>query len=519
MADRPIEPGKYDPKQTPERNASVDSTAIVDKYKTDGAEAAYQALQKELDPQQLAQRGVTDQQRTAYQTKLVEQLQTAGVLPEISIAAVKDRAGKPADQGGSDLQTNNQYDINKIRAARDSATNPVDKALYTAFSDKYNDLRNENRNGRAYAPINDAALTRHMDKTNAAARETAQNEQFKKDVSVLATRPEVFDAIDKAGTETRNRAGVVPEKTDGKITEENIAAFDKKWNDPNETERKKFRDGFGTQEQQDQVDRAVKALKGGLEQDRLVNNGMVEGRWNPFNENGITKDTLTAGLGGPEAVAKYKQQENTRPDGTVRPEVAPAQNFADSKLNRGEGPWHVANQMMKGQEGQFQDPAKAQRDLTKALQSSFTDRQGAEQLANGGRDKVREEIRKSGNTELLNWFDKRYPKPEGPEKPVVKPEPTAAADFSSTKLRDKNDGPRAIAGRMTQGQEQFFTDPAKATRDLAKAIGVESGIHNSKQGAEQVTKENYDNVIKSIQATNNAELLAWFQKRYPKPKA
>ncbi|MBX9947775.1 MAG: hypothetical protein K2Y39_01300 [Candidatus Obscuribacterales bacterium] len=515
MADRPIEPGKYDPKQTPERNATVDSTAIIDKYKTDGAEAAYQAMQKELDPQQLAQRGVTEQQRTEYQTKLVEQLQKSGVLPEISIAAVKDRAGKPADQGGTDLQTGNRYDINKVRAARDAATNPVDRALYTAFADKYDDLRNGNR----YAPVNDATLTSHMDRTNAAARAKAQDDQFKKDISVLATRPEVFDAIDKAGTESRNRAGVTPEKTDGKITDENIAAFDKKWNDPDETARKKFRETFGTQEQQDQVDRAVKALRGGLEQNNLTNNNMVEGRYNPFVTNGITKDTLTAGLGGPEAVAKYKQQENTRPDGTVRPEVAAAQNFADSKLNRGEGPWHVANQMMKGQEGSFQDPAKAQRDLTKALQASFTDRQGAEQLANGGRDKVREEIRKSGNTELLNWFDKRYPKPEGPEKPVVKPEPTAVSDFSGTVLKDKNDGPRAIAGRMTQGQEQFFQDPAKATKDLARAIGTEFGIHNSKQGAPQVTKENYDNVVEAIKKTQNAELLAWFQKRYPKPKA
>ncbi len=510
MADTPIEPGKYDAKQSPGRNAGVDSTAIVDEFKTKGADAAYQALQKELDPQQLSQRGISEAQRTEYQTKLVDQLKTAGILPELSIAAAKDRSGKPTTEGGVDLQTNKQYDLNKIRTARDTATNPVDKALYSAFADKYTDLRNETRNGRAYGAVNDAVLQQHLDKTAAAGK----NEQFKKDVSVLATRPEVFDAIDRAGTESRNRAGVTPEKTDGKITQENIDAFDKKWNNPDQTERDKYRAGFGTTEQQAQVDKAVKALKAGLEQPGLVDNGMVDGRYNPFVTNGITKDTLTAGLGGPEAVAKFKAEQNKLPNGTDRPVVAPAENYADSKLQRGQGPWHVANKMLTGQEGQFQDPAKAQRDLTKALQTTFTDRQGAEQLGEGRRDKVREEIRKGGNTELLNWFDKRYPQRAG-EAPPAGPQVEKAADFSASRIVS-GQGSDAISRKLVEGQS--LDDGARKALQRIVADKSVTGVDlgSAKAGTEVINATNLENVRKAVEAANNPQLKEWFNKRYPK---
>ncbi len=510
MADRPIEPGKYDPKQTPERNATADSATIVEEFKTKGADAAYQAMQRELDPQQLSQRGVTEQQRTEYQTQLVDQLKKANILPELSIAAARDRSGKPADKGGADLQTNNQYDLAKIRAARDNATNPVDKALYSTFADKYTDLRNETRNGRSYGAVNDAVLQRHLEKTTAAAK----NETFKKDVSVLATRPEVFDAIDRAGTAGRNRAGATPEKTDGKITQENIEAFDKQWNNTDEAARKTFRNGFGTQEQQDQVDRAVKALKGGLEQPGLTDNNMVEGRWNPFNANGITKDSLTAGLGGPDAVAKYKAAENKLPNGADRPTVAAAENYTDSRLQRGQGPWHVANQMLKGQEGQFQDPARAQGDLTKALQTTFKDKQGAEQLGEGRRDKVREEIRKGGNTELLNWFDKRFPQRPADAAPTT-PQVQRAADYSASRIVN-GQGSDAISRKLVEGQN-LDEGARKVLQGIVgnKAI-TKVDLGSARTGTEVINPTNLEDVRKAVEAAKNTQLTEWFNKRYPK---
>jgi hypothetical protein len=119
------------------------------------------------------------------------------------------------------------------------------------------------------------------------------------------------------------------------------------------------------------------------------------------------------------------------------------------------------------------------------------------------------------NNDLSRWFAARYP--EAMEsKSHARADVDQLSDFSNTRLRGPKDGPRGVASRMIHGQEQFFSDPHKAVADLSKAIGLKAGIHNHKQGAEQVTAKNIDRVIANIEKTGNEELLDWFKRRYPK---
>ena len=91
-------------------------------------------------------------------------------------------------------------------------------------------------------------------------------------------------------------------------------------------------------------------------------------------------------------------------------------------------------------------------------------------------------------------------------------------NYDNTKLLSKNDGPNGIARRMLSGQEKFFKDEPggvdKAVADLTKAIGPNSGNYNDR-AVNQITPENRDKVIQSINETGNARLRDWFVSRYP----
>lgn len=95
---------------------------------------------------------------------------------------------------------------------------------------------------------------------------------------------------------------------------------------------------------------------------------------------------------------------------------------------------------------------------------------------------------------------------------------TSLSNYDNTKLLGKNDGPNSVARRMLAGQEKFFKDEPggveKAIADLTKAIGPASGNYTDR-AVNQVTPENRDKVIQSINETGNGKLRDWFVSRYP----
>ena len=101
-------------------------------------------------------------------------------------------------------------------------------------------------------------------------------------------------------------------------------------------------------------------------------------------------------------------------------------------------------------------------------------------------------------------------------KPI--PDVTSLSNYDNTKLLGKNDGPNSVARRMLAGQEKFFKDEPggveKAIADLTKAIGPASGNYTDR-AVNQVTPENRDKVIQSINETGNGKLRDWFVSRYP----
>ena len=110
----------------------------------------------------------------------------------------------------------------------------------------------------------------------------------------------------------------------------------------------------------------------------------------------------------------------------------------------------------------------------------------------------------------------RLPAVTAGEKPL--PGVTTLPNYDNTKLGYR-EGPSQVTERMLNGQDEFFKDAPggmeKARRDLTEAMGVKNKIFNDKQGANQVTPENRDQIIKTNEATGNTRLRDWFVSRYP----
>lgn len=503
MADQPIEQGKYDAKQTPERNAASDAAAVKTTFENEGAEKAYASLQRELDPKALQASGATPEQQKAYQEALVKELQAAKVLPELSIA--HGIANK------KDLMSGGRLDGDKVYDAQVAAKNPVDRALVTELGNKYNELKG--------VPLYESTMRGQLDTHAAAAKERAAENQKRTDdrnqLGGLLTHPKAFDAM--AGK-------------DGQITEQDAKDFRAKWRQPGDAGNK-FRESIGgpTPEGQDAVRKLNDKVLAAFNDDRNDDNkkGAVihDATWPTSNY--MDKASLAKGMGykdAAEAVTKLptdtaaKQPIKEAPlkddKVVVTPPVvdgkpATALDLSNTALKRGEGPWHVAGQMMAGSE--FKDPAKVRGDLKDAIRTVFNDKEKAQQITPENLSKVRESVNKSGNEELKSWFEAKYPKTAEKAAAVVAPPAEAkvepAKDFGSTKL-GKEEGSYHVARRMAEGQN--LSD--NATKALQKVI---AGGFTDKQGAEQITAANLEQVRERVAQTKDAELVAWFAKRYP----
>ncbi len=373
--------GRYDRSVTPEVNAKDDATAISSDLTSGRADEALKRFQQETS--QVGLRGAVPEQQTAYMTALTEQLTRDGVLPALQIAAVQK-------EGDAVKKPNGEIDLTKIneRAAALKDKDPVASMLLSGYAREQEALRRAGSGS-----ITDAGLRMQLDRQVDSARELARDKQVRDAVSPLVSNPKLFDAM----------AGLGRGEKDGRIEQRDLDAFKAKWGDGTKPEHQQFRAQFGTQDQQNRID---KFLKDNPKVDTPENRrlGLIESNW--YHDNAFTRPTLTKGLGGEEAVRRIQAQTEQRPNGTIAREVAPASPEA-STLRSGEGPHQLSRRILQGSE--FADPAKAQRDLQTALGRNFIDKAGTDQLAGENRDKVREDIRKSNNTELLNWFDKRYP--------------------------------------------------------------------------------------------------------------
>ncbi|MBC7999472.1 MAG: hypothetical protein IAF58_16085 [Leptolyngbya sp.] len=500
MADQPVPPPTYDA----QKDAKGDAAAIKTVFDNEGAEKAYGRLQQELDPKTLAASGATtaDQQRQ-YQETMTAQLKESGVLPELSIAH--------AMANKKDLIVGGRVDGDKVYDAQVNAKNPVDRALVTELGDKYNKLKDSG------SSLYESSLKTQLDTNTQAAKERAAGLQKqtddRKNLGGLFSNPKAFDAM--AGN-------------DGQITENDAKAFREKFRQPG-TAGDQFRESVGgpTREGQDSVRKlnedVLKAFKDGRNDDNKKGAVIHDATWPSSNY--MDRASLAKGMGykdAAEATAKLPTDTAAKPpvtgkekdDRLVPPVVvdtkpATALDLSNTALKRGEGPWHVAGQMMGGEK--FNDPGKARDDLKNAIRTVFNDKEKAQQITPENLGKVRESVNKSGNDELKTWFENKYPKTA--EKAAVAVAPPAevrvepAKDYGATKL-GKEEGSYHVARRMTEGQN--LSD--NATKALQKVI---AGGFTDKQGAEQITAANLEDVRKKVEAAQVPELTTWFNKRYP----
>ncbi len=378
---------RYDRTATPVVNAKDDARAIEQDITRGDASAALTRFQLETGDRGL--QGASQQQRTEYMSALNDQLTRDGVLPALQIAAVQR-------EGAAVKKPNGEIDLAKIneRAAALRETNPTASMLLSGYAREQEALRRPGSGA-----LTDGYLSMQLDRQLGASRDAIRDNRAREAVSPLVTNPQLFDAIAGRG---RNGAN------DKRIEQADLDKFRSDWGFGVPPERltdsqRALRSQFGTQEQQNKID---KFLKDNPTVDNAQNRsaGLIERNW--IDNNAFTRETLTRGLGGEEAVRRLQTEAAQRPNGTPPREVTAATPEA-STLRDGEGPSQVTRRILQGSE--FADPAKAQRDLQGAIGRNFIDRSGADQLGGENRAKVREDIRKGGNTELLNWFDKRYP--------------------------------------------------------------------------------------------------------------
>lgn len=467
---------RYDRSVTAQVNAKDDAGAISADLTAGRSEEALKRFQQETSDRGLL--GASQQQRTEYMSALTDQLTRDGVLPALQIAAVQ-REGDAVKKPGGEI------DLAKIneRAAALKDKDPIASMLLSGYAREQQALQRAGAGG-----ITDAGLQMQLDRQVGSARELARDKQVRDGVSPLVSDPKLFDAM----------AGLGRGVKDGRIEQKDMDAFRAQWGDGTKPEHKAFRAQFGTQEQQNRID---KFLKDNPKVDTPENRrlGLIES--NLWTDNAFTKQTLTKGLGGEQAVQRIQQQSEQRPNGTVPREVAPA-SPETSTLRAGEGPHQIAKRMLQG--GEFADPAKAQRDLQAALGRNFIDKAGTNQLDGANRDKIREDIRKSDNTELLKWFDRRYPgkdetaRPEAPAAMNQDAKDKQGRDavsplVSDPKLFDAMAGlGRGVKdGRIEQKDlDAFRTQWGDGTKPEHKAFRAQFGTQEQQNRIDKFLKDN-----------------------------
>ncbi len=522
--------GRYDATKTVKENVDADFRRVKDAYDKDGAAAGNEKLVSET--QGTALTGASAEQQRQYQEEMAKQLKAAGILPEISVAAVLKNPG--------DVIKGNAVDETALGRAQFNAKDPLQAAVLREFGDKYKQMKDQNNADAAQAaamgggyyagdmPVTKAQLERTLaDSKTTATERTAQQDkqkQDKVDLSELVTNPKLFNALaDK----------------EGKIYKGSVDEFNKKFYAPG-TEGEQFRAQFGDKAAQERAAATAEALKKKFDDPKnqddkpgsvLKENSAGVLPWNWFNKGDyMTKDTLAKGLGytkpdgSPDVDAMNKKLPTdiavqTKPRADV-PSVTDYNNTAQS---RGDGPYQVAQRMLGGDQAKFfKNPAEAQAIMTDVLRQPDIwkqDKQGVPKVSAENRDaiaaaikereaKVAKDSGKPENNDLSSWFASRYPKLE---KPAAAPVDMSAVkpDTNMEKGRiGKGDGPIKIAERMSAGE------PLDAAAKTALRQAIKIGEYDDRQGA--LTDKSIEAIRKNIDAGTNEQLKQWFAKRYPK---
>lgn len=514
--------GRYDTTKTVKENVDADFKRVKDAYDKDGAGAGNEKLVSET--QGTALTGASAEQQRQYQEEMAKQLKAAGILPEISVAAVLKNPG--------DVIKGNGVDETALGRAQFNAKDPLQAAMLREFGDKYKQMKDQNQAEAGYeVPVSKAQLERTVadSKTNANERNAlaAKQTEDKKNLSELVTNPKLFDRL---------------ADSKGEITKGSIAEFEKKFYAPG-TEGDKFRAELGDAAAQKRAAETVEALKKTFDdprnQDDKKGSVLTENdNWYKFGlgkGDYMTRDSLAKGLGytkpdgSPDVEAMNKKLPTdiavqTKPRADV-PSVTDYNNTAQS---RGDGPYQVAQRMLGGDQAKFfKNPDQAQAIMTDVLRQPDIwkqDKQGVPKVSAENRDaiaaaikereaKIAKDSGKPENNDLSSWFASRYPKLEGAPKPAeaaVQP----AADYSATKLGGR--GSWEISTNMVKGQNL----PETARKALQDIVGNKAitgfDLTSTKAGTEIINANNVEKIREAIEKANSPQLKEWFAKRYPK---
>lgn len=189
-----------------------------------------------------------------------------------------------------------------------------------------------------------------------------------------------------------------------------------------------------------------------------------------------------------------------------------ATNYDSTRLHRKEGPQGVANRMLEGQDSQFANTpggiTQARRDLANAIgvrAGIHNPRLNSEQVNDGNRDRVLENIRRTGNTALENWFKERYPgngqRTDGPTRPVQQ-----ATDYADT----RGGGTPAIVARNMMRDSGL---DSRSEQQLAEAIRP---FHKNLPNMPIMNDRNLEGIRRRVEEQNNDRLTQWFNARYPR---
>lgn len=514
--------GGYDKTQSPAANATADIQRVTDDKDYKSAVDAQNRLSLEASAQPAKDGvpagglvGVDNATQEAYRAELAKQLQASKILPELSIAAVK--------QMGAEVKDGDVYSPQKLIERMSAEKDPVRRTQLEAFIKQYDSLKRESPDGK----VTDATLQARLEKTAGTARENAtlrdKRDNDRRDLGSLAANPELFKEISG---------------TDGQITKADAENF-----------RKRLTEGTS----QADIDMRAKFAKTPEEFAALkkTTDNLIASFSKPENEPGkkgspmkdgstfyrgngskdyMTNDTLAQSMGfndAADAKAKYRPEAAVAAAVKPNPDVTSVTDYRNTAQGKNEGPYQVTAKMLQGQEKFFTNPAEAQRMLQGVVaQEKFwgQDKQGVPKVTAANRDEMLKSIKEAEakkaadskqpeNNDLSRWFESRYPKDLPAAAPAVATparEVKPDTGYASTKIG--GDGSWGVSSRMLK--DSGLDEGARQVLQNALRNKAVSGIDFMSANGPVINDGNVEKIRDAIKA--NEQLLAWYNKRYPK---
>ncbi len=537
MADLP-QPG-YNRNDGPVIEGDRDAVNTRRAFEEQGPDVAASRIRKEVDS--ILNSNATTEEKETYFKRYKEGLDgTKGgpnILPELSIAFglyEKDRLFTSTGKRNLWLTgSENVVDPTKVRSEANrygNQGNVLYQELVREFGSRFEKIKSENavnyddREGygqklrlpwmNTYVP--EAQLKDKL-------QEDTRSAENRKAMSVLITHPELFKKI----AETHG--------VDNEITKEEVNTFREKW-ESDRNLRKELSKNDPIMERR--IGNALEVLQNAWSSDNYANNynnkrGSVlkdhlsnDNMYNWYKIDWFAKDgtvteaSILNGLG-------YKDLKDAKERTPVLEEsrtgkagekplagVTKLDNFDNTKLlGPNDGPFHVAQRMLKGQEEFFKEPGafkKAHEDLMHAIGVKVgihNEKQGSRQVNENNIQDVIKNINDRKNPQLRDWLISRYP--GAGEKPASRVE--AAGNYNDTRVTAQH-SPKEVADNMLRGSE--LAKDKRAINALTNVLTQEmKGV--TRVGVPLIREDNLEDVRKKIEAKEYAALTQWFNRRYP----